>query len=162
MLKEILLLILISIMPVFEIRLSIPLGITNSQVPAWIVILVCIIANIAIAPVIYFFLEGLIRIGCRSEFINKLYSGYKKRIIERIRPKIEKYGIWGLALFIGIPLPGSGVYSGAIGAHALGMSLKDYVIASVIGVCIAAAVLTGVVYLGLESFQFFIHHNLPK
>ena len=160
MLKEIGLLILISIMPVFELRFSLPLGIIKFSTPAWIVIPVCIIANIAIAPVIYFFLDGLIRVLCRIGFVNRMYTGYQKRIIERVRPKIEKYGIWGLALFIGIPLPGSGVYSGAIGAHALGMSLKEYLIASVIGVCIAAAVLTAVVYLGLESFEFFIHHTV--
>jgi len=159
MLKEIVLLILISMVPVFELRLSLPLGITKFTTPAWIVIPVCIIANIAIAPVIYCLLEGLIRILCGIEFINRLYTRYQDKVITRLRPKIEKYGIWGLAIFIGIPLPGSGVYSGAVGAHALGMSLKDYFLASIAGVCIAALVLTGVVYLGIESLEFFIHHT---
>ena len=54
----------------------------------------------------------------------------------------EKYGIIGLALFIGVPLPGSGVYSGALGAYLLGFNFKDYFKAAVLGVLIAATIVT--------------------
>jgi uncharacterized membrane protein len=124
------------------------------------VVLTCIAANIAISPLIYLMLDRMILVMCRFEWFNRLYTRYKERVINRLRVRIEKYGLWGLAVFIGIPLPGSGVYSGAVGAHALGIKLKDYLWAAAIGVIIAGTAVTAVTMTGSGLFSIFIKQPL--
>ncbi len=60
----------------------------------------------------------------------------------KIHPYVEKYGEFGVAVFIGIPLPGSGVYTGAFGSYLLGLDKRKFAIANVIGVVIAAVAVT--------------------
>jgi uncharacterized membrane protein len=160
MLLKLGILILISMLPIFELRGSIPLGIWKFDLSPCLVILICVISNIAVSPLVYFFLDWMIRLGCKIKWIDSLYQKYSHKVIGKIQVKMDKYGIWGLAVFIAIPLPGSGVYSGAIGAHALGISFKKYMIAAVIGVCIAAAVVSIIVIGGAEGWELFI--KAPK
>ena len=65
-----------------------------------------------------------------------------ERTQHRIHPYVEKYGEFGVAVFIGIPLPGSGVYTGAFGSYLLGLDKRKFIIANVIGVLIAATAVT--------------------
>ena len=159
--KQFLYLILITILPVFELRGSIPLGILQYKLSRFNVISICTIANIAIAPIVYYLIYYAIRLICRSERLSNMYQRYQNAVINRLRPKIEKWGFWGLALFIGIPLPGSGVYSGAIGAHALGISFKRYLGASFVGVIMASTIVSIITIGGFESFAFFLNKTIP-
>jgi len=59
-------------------------------------------------------------------------------------------------LFIGIPLPGSGVYTGALGAYVLGFGYKRFIIASTIGVLIAGIIVTAIMLTGSELFHFLV------
>jgi uncharacterized membrane protein len=74
---------------------------------------------------------------------------------KKIHPLVEKYGVWGLSVFIGVPLPGSGVYSGAVGGYLLGFTKREFYLATAIGVLIAAAAVTAVVLTGAEAFSIF-------
>jgi len=69
---------------------------------------------------------------------------------------IDKYGEMGIAIFIGIPLPGTGSYTGALGAYLMGIGYKKFIIANVIGVLIAGTIVTLVVLSGVETFDFLI------
>ena len=69
---------------------------------------------------------------------------------------MDKYGEWALAIFIGIPLPGSGVYSGALAADLLGLSFRKFVVANIVGVLIAGVIVTAVSLWAPETFSFFI------
>jgi uncharacterized membrane protein len=75
---------------------------------------------------------------------------------KKIHPLVEKYGILGLSVFIGIPLPGSGVYSGAVGGYLLGFTRKEFYLSTVIGVLIAATAVTIVVMTSAEALSLFI------
>ena len=160
MLQKIGWLILWTMLPVTELRFSIPLGIAKyTDLSPVLVVAICVIANIAIAPVIYLSLDLGLKLVRRINAMNRLYEWYQGRVIERMKPKVEKYGVWGLGIFIGIPLPGSGVYSGAVGAHALGMSLKKHFLASIIGVLMAATLVTIFTYAflaGASWLGFFL------
>ena len=80
----------------------------------------------------------------------------------RARTNVEKYvdrwGTLGLALFIGVPLPGSGVYSGALGAYLLGFGFAQYMIAATLGVIIAGSLVTAAVLTGTSAMNVFIKH----
>ncbi|KYK26259.1 hypothetical protein AYK26_05625 [Euryarchaeota archaeon SM23-78] len=69
---------------------------------------------------------------------------------------VEKYGELGLAIFIGIPLPGSGVWSGALAANIFGLKFRKYLVASIIGVLIAGIMVTIIMVSGAEVFGVFV------
>ena len=78
------------------------------------------------------------------------------RTQKKVQPLVAKYGVLGLGLFIGVPLPGSGVYSGSIGGYLLGFPRKESYVSTVIGVLIAAAAVTAVVLTGARTFSIFL------
>ncbi|NLL83853.1 MAG: small multi-drug export protein, partial [Lentisphaerae bacterium] len=60
----------------------------------------------------------------------------------KLHPYVERHGEWGLALFIGVPLPGTGAYSGALGAFLLGVSRRRFMVANFLGVVVACIAVT--------------------
>ena len=155
MLYKIILLILITFTPFLELRFSIPIGILQGEVGLpfgmtlqgfgmnWmIVFLVCVTTNAILGPLVYFFLDKIIHLFTRIKIIDRLYT----RIVEKTQKKTQKYverwGWIGLAIFIGMPVPGSGSYSGAIAAYFLGLGYKKFIITNIIGVLIAGILVT--------------------
>tara|TARA_Y100000296_G_C5143154_1_gene242228 strand:+ start:769 stop:1254 length:486 start_codon:yes stop_codon:yes gene_type:complete len=147
---------LITALPFLELRASIPYGILALQINWLLVFIICIISNILITPLIWFFVEHVMHFFLKIKWIETIYKKIVVRTQKRVHPYVEKYGTLGLAIFIGIPLPGSGVYSGCLGAYLLGYKFKDYLIASVLGVLIAGIIVTIVTLTGTELFSIFI------
>jgi len=81
----------------------------------------------------------------------KFYERTTIRIREKGEPYIKKYGFIGLGIFIGIPLPGSGVYSGTLLAWLVGMGWKKAFAAAIIGVLIAGGIVFGLAMAGLTD-----------
>ena len=78
----------------------------------------------------------------KFKWFEKIYKKIITRPQRRIKKYVDKYGELGVGLFIAIPLPGSGVYTGALGAYALGLKFKKFIIADLIGVIIAGIIVT--------------------
>ena len=156
MLEKIVILVLLTLIPFLELRASIPYGILVLRMDWLTVFIVCVLANILLAPLIYVFTHKIMWLFLKIEWINKIYKRLVIRTQKKVKPYVEKYGKIGLALFIGLPLPGSGVYSGGLGAYLLGFKFKDYVVASIIGVLIAGVVMTLISLFGSEAFGFLI------
>jgi len=146
---------LLTLLPFLELRYSIPIGIYDSQVhlpfgfilkgyglSVISVFTIAIIANILLAIILFPFLDYIHKILLKIKFINSMYERKLQRLQAKLRPRVEKYGLLGLALFIAVPLPGSGVYSGSLGAYVLGMDYKRFIYASIIGVLIAGSIVT--------------------
>ena len=94
-------------------------------------------------------------------------SWYRKlfeRIIERSRKKIhnrvERFGYLGLMLFVAIPLPITGAYTGTLGAWVLGLEPKKTFLAVLGGVIISGIIVTLISYLGIEAFSLFIKKDI--
>jgi uncharacterized membrane protein len=115
-----------------------------------------VITNIILAPIIYFFLDKIIHFFFFIKPFKKTYDYYITKTQKKIHKYVEKYGEIGVAIFIGIPLPGSGVYSGALAAYILGMNYKDFIKAAIIGVLIAGIIVTIISLTGNEAFNMFI------
>ena len=101
-----------------------------------------VFANILLGYLTYIFLERFITDITKIKVINKWYLKYHFKVQEKIKRYVEKYGEFGVAAFIAIPIPGSGVVSGAFAAHLIGMKIGKFLIAMFIGVLIAATLVT--------------------
>lgn len=154
--NNILELILITLLPLLELRASIPWGILKQNMSWQLVFAVCVITNILLAPIVYLFLDKVIHLFLRIKSLDRIYQYYVEKTQKKIHKYVDKYGEWAVALFIAVPLPGSGVYSGMLAAYLIGLGYKRSFIAAVIGVLIAGAIVTLVSVSGSEVFYFLI------
>jgi uncharacterized membrane protein len=142
MLSKIMYLILLTFTPFLELRASIPYGINILELPWAVVFFVCVLTNIILGPIVYILIDKFIHIFLNYKIFAKQYNRIITRTQKRMHKYIEKYGWIGLALFIAVPLPGSGSYSGALAADLVGLSFRKFVIANTLGVLIAGILVT--------------------
>jgi len=153
------LIVVLTLIPAFELRASIPYGILGAKEPWLAVVAVAVVVNILLGPILYFLLNRLLHLFLRIGLVDRFWRRTIARTQRKIHPLVEKYGVWGLGLFIGVPLPGSGVYSGAFGGYLLGFTRREFYLATVIGVLIAAAAVTAVVLTGAQTFDLLIRKS---
>ena len=141
-----LILFIISMVPILELRGGLlAAGPAFLNIPMWRAIPVGIIGNLLPIPFILL-------------LITKIFDWMKgtkrlKPVVEKLEKKamsqsanIEKYEFWGLVAFVGIPLPGTGAWTGALIAGLLGIRFRKAFPAIVIGVCLAACIMTIISY----------------
>jgi uncharacterized membrane protein len=156
MIREILELVLITFLPIFELRGSIPYGVLKLNMN-WIdVFIICVLANIAVGMLVYFLLDKFVHLITRFKAVGRVYARLIVKPRKNIKYYVEKYGELGVAIFIGVPLPGSGVYSAALGSYLLGMNYKDFLIACIAGVLIAGTAVMLITLFGSGAWSFFI------
>ena len=129
-----LILFIISMVPILELRGGLlAAGPAFLNIPMWRAIPVGIIGNLLPIPFILL-------------LITKIFDWMKGT--KRLKPvaNIEKYEFWGLVAFVGIPLPGTGAWTGALIAALLGIRFRKAFPAIVIGVCLAACIMTIISY----------------
>jgi len=143
-----LLFVFLTFLPTLELRASIPFAILSLGMPWLQALFLAVTLNIAFGLVLFALLGWLVRLFTRVQFIKVIYNRLVARTQRKARPYVERYGTIGLALFIAIPLPGSGVWTGALAAYLLGMRFGKFAIAATIGVTIAGLIVT-LVSLGL-------------
>ena len=146
MTKEIVWVLLITISPISELRGGIPLGISLGIDP-WFTFFIAVVANALIFFPVFFALRLFYdKLLCRIQLFNKYLDSLRKRG----EPKVDKYGFWGLALFVAVPLPLTGAYTGTILAWLLGMDWKKAFPAIGLGVVVAGVVVL-LITLGVTS-----------
>ncbi len=146
---------LFCLLPIFELRGAIPYGMAN-ELPLLFLIPYCIFLNTLVGPLVYLFLSTAHRVLNRYAWYQRFFDFMVKRARAKVQAKVEKYGYLGLALFVAIPLPITGAYTGTLGAWVLGMDPKKTFLAVFLGVVIASTVVTIVSFLGIEALSFFI------
>ena len=167
MLRTIIILFLITLIPGLELRASIPMGIfggkwINSPLEWPYVVLVCVISNILIGWGVFFLLGPFVKLLRKIAWCDRLLAKFLDRAQVKLKPSVEKYGVWGVAVFIGIPLPMTGAYTGAAGAYAMGLNRKQFMIANVIGVLIAAVCVTAICLLIQAGVDLPVFKHLIK
>jgi len=147
--------IILSVMPIFELRGGIPYALANGIHPVSSY-LMCCAANIMAFPIVYFFM------GFFHEQFNKMdwYSNLFEKIVVRTRSKvgenIEKWGFWGLMIFVMVPLPVTGAYTGSFAAWVFGIEKKKGFLAVSAGVLISGLIVTAIFLSGAELFSFLL------
>ena len=131
-----------SMLPIIECRGAVPLG-WGFGLPWWQTALFSIAGNILPVPFILLFIRAFLRWmrGCRVAFFNRL-AAWLDRKIEKHKGTIERYSYWGVMIFVGLPIPGTGAWTGTLIASVLGLEPKRSFLAAFGGVLMATAIMT--------------------
>ena len=136
MTKEIALTLLTTVLPISELRGGIPLGVSLGLDPLF-TFSIAIIANaLMFFPIFFALCLFYDKLLSRIPLFNKYLDILRKRG----KPKVDKYGFWGLIFFVAIPLPITGVYTGTVLAWLLDMDWKKALPAVGLGVIVAGVV----------------------
>ena len=154
MLKQYLITFFISMVPLIELRGAIP----YSQVmglPLLQSYIICILGNMLPVPIIFFFARKVLEWGCDKPFIGKFFKfflekGHKGG--EKLKAKAGRGLFWALLLFVGIPLPGTGAWTGTLAASILDMDFKSTILAAMAGVLLAGVIMMVASLLGVTVF----------
>lgn len=133
--------LVITVAPFIELRGSIPFGFATGLSPV-LVIVSCITFNILLIPVLFAVLHVIFDGLTQLPVFGKWFEKRLDKIHKKAGKYVDKYGLIGLALFVAVPLPGTGAYSGALAAHLLGMEKKKAMIAVAVGVLIAGVLVS--------------------
>lgn len=144
-----------SMIPIIELRGAIPLG-AALGLPWWQSYLFAVLGNMIPVPFILLFIRKIIAwmTGCRIGFLNKLGNWLVKKA-EKNRAKIEKYSFWGVCLFVAVPLPVTGAWTGSLVAAVIDMKFWKAFFSCLLGVMIAGGIMTLASYGVVAAFQIF-------
>lgn len=142
-----LIVIIIAVLPIFELRGALPVAINLFQMPWYWAFLLALVGNMLPVPIILLFLDYFVKL------VSKVPTGERLMnwILEHTRARsqiIPKYQRIGLIIFVAIPLPLTGAWTGAIAAFLLGMKFRHAFLAILCGVIIAGAIVTCLCLLG--------------
>lgn len=133
----------ISMVPIVEIRGAVPVAVANDLNLFWTYV-VCILGNMLPVPIIYLFARKVLVWGSDKKFIGRFFSFCLEKGEKGGRKLETKAGngmFVALMLFVGIPLPGTGAWTGTLAASILDLGFKKSVIAVMCGVVIAGIIM---------------------
>ncbi len=146
--------IILTIFPGTELRLGLPVAMLYAQdngISLILIFLLIVLINILLIFFIFFFLDHLHKWLMKFKFYEKFFKAFLKRFQKRV-DKFEKrhatLGFLALALFVAIPLPGTGAWSGSLVSWILGLDRKKSILAIALGVSIAGLL----IFLGVLGF----------
>lgn len=130
---------IISLMPILELRGGLIAAslIGLDPIPSYII---SIIGNLLPIPFILLFMNSILKWMRNNKYLKKLANWLDKKV-DKNKSKIETLGFWGLVLFVGIPLPGTGAWTGSLIASVLQMDRKKALLAALIGVIMASIIM---------------------
>lgn len=157
MLSKYILIFLVSMVPLVELRGSIIMAV-GMELSYWPSLVVCCLGNMVPVPFIYFFAHKVLLWGADKKYIGPFFR-YCLSKGESGGDKLKKRKGWGglfigLTLFVGIPIPGTGAWTGALVASFLGMSFKNTVLSVSLGVVLAGIIMGVTSHTALHVFGF--------
>ena len=153
--KKYLWILFISMLPLVEIRGAVPVAVLWGLpiIPSCIV---SVIGNLIPVPFIFLFARRILEWGKDKKYIGRLFTWFLEKGQKGGRKLEEKAGkglYWALFLFVGIPVPGTGAWTGMLAASVLNMDFKKSTIAALAGVLLAGAIVLVAALLGLGAYQ---------
>jgi len=167
---------LLAFLPISELRGAIPFGATRG-LPWFVVYPFAACLNALVAPVCWLFLSTLHKVcygpapalgaaprgaGGRGaapwggfRWYRALFDRFVARAREKLRGGLERWGWFGLTLFVAVPLPVTGAWTGTLGAWVFGLSKRRTLLAVFLGVVISGAIVTAVTVLGIQALSVF-------
>lgn len=142
--KEVIVFI-ISMIPILELRGGLLVAGPLLGVPVSTAIPLCIIGNIIPVPFILLLITPIFKWMKGTKTFKPMVDKLEAKAMSK-SDKIEKYEFWGLVLFVGIPLPGTGAWTGSLIAALLGVKFKKAFPAVILGICIATVIMWFISY----------------
>ncbi len=145
----------IAMVPLIELRAAVPFGMAMGieYMPA---LIVSVVGNMLPVPIVYFFARKFLIWGARQRYIGKFCNVFLvkgERAGQKLVARTGRYGLFlALLLFVGIPLPGTGAWTGTLAASFLNMGFKSTVVSVSLGVILAGIIMATVSALGLHIF----------
>jgi uncharacterized membrane protein len=136
---------IISMIPILELRGALLVAGPLLGVPVSTAIPLCIIGNIIPVPFILLLITPIFNWMKGTKTFKPLVNKLESKAMSK-SDKIEKYEFWGLVLFVGIPLPGTGAWTGSLIAALLGIKFKKAFPAVLIGICMATVIMWFISY----------------
>lgn len=134
--------VIISMIPVTELRASIPIGIEVYDLPVMTVWILAVIGDIIPALVLLLLFPRMHDWLVRTKFLGAIFTKKLEQAEKMFSGKYTKYGAIGLIIFVGIPLPLTGSWTGSLAAFVFGIPFKKSAPLIAIGVCVAATLVT--------------------
>ncbi len=132
---------LLALLPISELRGAIPFAVIRGE-NLLTAALICTAINALVPLVAFLFLSTFHRLFYRWGFYRNFFDRFVEKTRRKIHPQVEKYGYWGLLIFVAIPLPVTGAWTGTLGAWILGMGRKRAIAAIAGGVVVAGIIVT--------------------
>ena len=134
----------VSMVPIVELRGAMPIAM-GMDISFPVALLICVIGNMLPVPIIYFFARKVLIWGADKKYIGKFFTFCLEKGEHAGQKLVAKTGRQGLfialLLFVGIPLPGTGAWTGTLGASFLDMGFKSTVLAVGLGVILAGIIM---------------------
>ena len=144
MLKKYLLVFFVSMVPLIELRLAVPMAV-GMDLNYWVSLVVCVLGNMLPVPIIYLFARKVLLWGADKKYIGKFFTyclTKGERGGQKLVAKTGRGGLFvALMLFVGVPLPGTGAWTGTLAASFLNMGLKSTTLSVSLGVVIAGIIM---------------------
>jgi uncharacterized membrane protein len=135
--------VLLATLPVGELRLALPYALVAYQLPVSRAVLLSVIGNMLPVYFLLVFFERVSRwLRARSVLAERVLSWLFERTRRKLSARVRLYEHWALVLFVAIPLPVTGAWTGALAAFVFGLPRGRSFIAILVGVCISAAIVT--------------------
>lgn len=135
---------IISMVPILELRGGL-IAASLLGIGVYKAIFLCVLGNIVPIPFILFFITPIFNWMKKTSLLRPMVEKLEKKSMSK-SDQIQKYEFWGLALFVGIPLPGTGAWTGALIASLLGIKTKKASLSIFIGIIIATVIMTLISY----------------
>ena len=149
----------VSMVPIIELRGAIPYGVAFG-LPLPLTYVIAIVGNMLPVPVIYLFARKVLEWGADKPWIGKPFTFILekgRRAGDKMQQKAGRGLYVALLLFVGIPLPGTGAWTGTLAASLLKMDFKKSVLACMGGVLLAGCIMGALSLLGVTAFQNLSH-----
>ena len=153
--KTILITAALTLLPISELRGAIPYAVLHDVHPVTAYFF-CVVLNALLGPIVYLFLDSLHKLFYRWLWYKGLFDRLVTRARARVGLKVKQYGYFGILLFVGIPLPITGAYTGTLGAWILGLDRKKTCLAVAGGAVISGLIVSLLMHFGVRAASIFI------
>lgn len=150
----------LAFLPISELRGAIPFAMANG-LPWYAAGPYAVVLNTLVAPVCWLFLSTLHRLFLYIGWYRVFFDRFVERARRRLQGGVRKWGWLGVAVFVAIPLPVTGAWTGTLGAWVLGLPRGRTLLAVILGVFCAGIIVTAVTGLGIQAFTVFIKRAGP-
>lgn len=145
--------LLSSMLPIVELRGAIPIGIALKLNPL-VTTLLAIVGSTIPVPIIFFTIRPILNYLKNTKLLGKKIDKFLAKTMRK-SDQITKYGFWGLLIFVGIPLPGTGAWTGTLIAVLLDLRFKSTILAVFLGNIMAGTIIFVISNLAIFSIKFF-------